>query len=201
MTLNTLADGLAQAYALKNSKLADQIPRGLRAKTDILQERFRARMDALGISDAMQADLTAKARRGIQRLVNACESPIEKSLAPWLVMQDYGPGFGTIPPVVHIPKEDEEGPVGDLVIVPQFAFVRYRFDFALVANTAERLRILAVECDGDVHLDNADRDRKRDAYLARWGIATIRTIGERIYNEPEEVSQRIIDAFLSHAGA
>jgi len=199
MTFSTLGDGLARSLSADSGQLADQSPRGLRATTDMLEKPFRARMHGLGISEAMQSKLMANARNCINMLVSACESPIEKALAPWLVMQDYGPDFHTVPPAVHLPERSDEGPVGDIIIVPQFRFIKYRLDFALISNLNGNVRILAVECDGDVHLDNRKRDRERDEYLACFGVRTIRTIGQRIYSEPEETSQRIVAAFLEHA--
>lgn len=201
MTFRTLGDGLRASVTSEKAALADQSPYGLSAATDMLEKPFRARMDSLGISDTMQADLLTKARASVQRLVKACESPIEKALAPWLVMQDYGPNYHTVPPMVHTREDKTVGPIGDIIIVPQFRFALYRLDFALISNVGRNVRILAVECDGDIHLDNRARDKERDEYLACFGVRTVRFTGQGVYREPEGTSQRIVAAFLEHAEA
>jgi hypothetical protein len=143
--------------------------------------RFKTRCALQGLSDEETARQFGRASAEMARGMDACESPIERALLPWLVFQDYGT-LHSAPARIHVAKDEALMPVGPVVIVPQMAFVRFRVDFGIVARAHGCMRIFAVECDGgDYHL--ADKDRKRDVYLKSWGIETIRLDGRAIYRD------------------
>lgn len=156
--------------------------------------RFRARWPMLGLSDVQGAKLLAQAHDDIRRASAVCESPIERNILPWLVLQDYGTLLDGVARV-HVPKDEPQMPVCPVVVVPQFAFVRFRLDFALVARAHDCMRIFAIECDGGSYHDAA-RDKQRDAYMNSWGVETIRLDGRAIYRdgrgEAEKVAQRLM---------
>lgn len=127
-----------------------------------------------------------------------CESPIEEMMLValgFMVIRGHE-GF----PVIHDLSSGEPWPNKNIVIVPQFAFARYRLDFLVTVGK----RWLAVECDGaDYHALPAQRirDRNRDDYLRDLGIPTIRYSGTwlkrngaKIADEIEAVLQEWKDA-------
>jgi hypothetical protein len=115
-----------------------------------------------------------------------CESPIERCLAPWLVMQD----FMAFPcPNRVVVLGDEPIVEGELRIVPQLPIEGYRIDFMLIAQKADRTRWLAVECDGAEYHDSS-RDFYRDQALTDLGIATLRATGSEIVHHPRRVALR-----------
>lgn len=137
-----------------------------------------------------------KASAEVAKGIELCESPIEKRLLPWLVCEDYGPHVQTCPVPVCDTKSDQLPPKGDLFIVPQFAFVKFRLDFALVRRmNGGRLGIVAVECDGSGY-HNAIRDTQRNGWLASFQIRTIRATGATINERPREVSARVAEAVM-----
>lgn len=161
-------------------------------------EKFGRACHSAGMSEVMTAQAIERGREAMNKANSATESPIEKLLLPWLIFQDYGQ-FMTYPARVHLPKEEHALPTTGIVIVPQFAFVRFRLDFAVVARHQGHSKIIAVECDGeDFH--NAARDDYRDRYLSSWGIETIRASGRLIHSDPHTVSERVARVALNWYG-
>lgn len=161
---------------------------------DVAAKHLFTRAAFLGLPS--QDHIVEKARAEVAKGLDLCESPIEKRLLPWLVCEDYGPHVLTCPVPVCNTKLDELPPKGDLFIVPQFAFVKFRMDFALVRRMAGgRLGIVAVECDGSGH-HNAVRDTLRNGWLASFQIKTIRAMGSTINERPREVSARVAEAVM-----
>ena len=151
---------------------------------------FRQRAHFLGLPEAAGDVMVAKARAYCDDAAKTVESPIERMLLPWLVMEDYGPKIGTIPAPVYIAKDKYLCPKGEIVIIPQSAFIRARLDFAVVTKHNGTLRIVAVECDGkDFH--SAQRDTLRDGFLASFGIPTVRASGSLIHTRPRDISARV----------
>lgn len=150
---------------------------------------FERVCDAAGMSDLMKKKAVETGQARMEIANPFTESPLEKIMLPWLIFQDYGP-FMTYPAAVHLPKEEDALPEKGIVIVPQFAFVRFRVDFAVVARHNGHSKIVAVECDG-AEYHNVARDQYRDRYLASWGITTVRADGKAIYREPQAVSERV----------
>jgi hypothetical protein len=134
------------------------------------------------------------ARGAIEQASHIMESPIERNILPFLIFGPYK-DFNCLTAEVHT-KDQEALPEAPIVIVPQFAFVRFRLDFAVVARLGGHTRIVAVECDGeDYHNghENCMRDWKRDRYLASWNIETIRISGKQIHQDPEQARYGVID--------
>lgn len=161
---------------------------------DLASKHLIKRAAFLGIPTADH--LIERAAAEVNKGIDLCDSPIEKRLLPWLVCEDYGPHVQTCPVPVCNTKLEELPPKGDLFIVPQMAFVRFRLDFALVRRMAgNRLGIVAVECDGaDYH--NAVRDTLRNGWLASFQIRTIRASGATINERPREVAARVAEAVM-----
>lgn len=154
------------------------------------------RGEMLGLSpDGIQAAITSGLRH-VARLHAHCESPIERDMATALVFANFRDS-ATFHAVSHIPKEDGRLPRAAVTIVPQFAFVKYRLDFAVIGQKGEQTKIFAVECDGaDFHKD-AHADRTRDLYLISFGIRVFRSSGSDINRDPVAVAEHIAFA-LAH---
>lgn len=198
--LVTAGDAVVAAlssFGGNRTALKDKFPFDAKANARLAMSRFSPRTRRLGMSDQMVDAAHDAGQEALIRLYKAAESPIERALAPWLIFADYGPKFLTVPPIVNIPKEDGGVMAGDLVIVPQFAFAKYRVDFMIVGVVGRARHMVAVECDGQEYHD-PQKDRERDAYFRSWGIATVRATGEQIYTSPQMVAGRVSDA-LSHA--
>lgn len=136
----------------------------------------------IGKEDAAKA--FAKARAAIARAYIHCESPIEKRILPALVFAYYGEQFATFPAEVHCPKDCESPPQGDVVIVPQFAFVKHRLDFAIIGEFSGHRKIVGVECDGREYHPDPKIDAVRDRYLRGFGIDVLRFTGAEIQHDP-----------------
>ena len=157
------------------------------------------RAEYLGLPASYADKAIEKAAETAERLAPLCESPIEAKLLPWLLVEDYGPLFQTFPVVGFNYTLDTVVPPGDLVIAPQFAFVRYRADFAILARLPHKQAIFAVECDGE-EFHQAVTDNPRDACFASWGVRTIRASGAEINARPRNVSALVSDAIQEWAG-
>lgn len=165
---------------------------------DVAIRHLKARRQAEGFGEQRIAVDVAKAAATCARLRKFCESPIEHMMVPWLVCQNYGQ-FSCGVPAAHVPAEDPVPPDAELMIVPQFAFARFRIDFALVAKIREHTKIVAIECDGRDYHKNAARDFRRDQYLLGWGIPTVRASGAEIARNPMHVGERVARFIVNYA--
>jgi hypothetical protein len=156
---------------------------------DIALHQFRLRMHAIGMGPEQAEKRIDKAIVSVERGRPSCESYIEEIMLPWLVFEDYGQ-ICEGPAEIHLPKEDDIPPRGPLMIVPQFAFAKYRMDFALVSRIGLVTRIVCVECDGAAFHGDPQKDFRRDAYLAAWGIPTVRINPTELREYPRRASRR-----------
>jgi very-short-patch-repair endonuclease len=189
----------ASIVTKRDRTLKDAIDRSGAASSFAL-DRFRRRWASLGVSAQMTESAIERGQAAINYGVYLCDSPIEKLLLPWLVFEDYGSQVSG--PARIIGPEDREMPIADLMIAPQFAFGRYRLDFALLVKDMKGARrIFAIECDGaEYHMDE-HADAIRDEYLREWGVTTIRASGSEIYRHPIAVSARVAEAVMDWCGA
>lgn len=121
-----------------------------------------------------------------------CESPIERNMLAALLTAQWS-GFETIPPRVHAALDKEEMlPDGDIVIVPQMAFLRYRLDFGLAIRVPGRpIQIVAVECDGaDFHTEYR-REVARINYLKTWGVPVFKFTGKEIHADAIDAARKV----------
>ena len=149
---------------------------------DLALKQIPARAKSLGITDPRA--YLHRAREDMTQGLALCESPIEKHLLPWLVVADYGEKVFSFPAPVCDVKRDGLPARGDIVIVPQFTFAKYRCDFAVIRRFSKSIGIVAVECDGEEY-HSAHRDVLRDGWLASFNIATVRFSGKHIYANPQ----------------
>jgi hypothetical protein len=164
---------------------------------DLAAVGFQSSAKRLGMGPEMTASALEKARVSMHRVCGVCDSPIEKALVPWLILANYDP-FLTAPARVHLVKEDKLPPVADVLIIPQFTFARFRFDFAVVGEWRGSSRIVAVECDGQDYHGRA-ADDVRDRYLAAFNITTIRATGSDAYHNPGRVAARVAQTLSTWA--
>lgn len=137
-----------------------------------LYEVVRFRLMKNDFRAYVRGGLKAACDGAVAAILSSCESTFEQDAAFRLLNLDYGPCV--VLPRVAL-SATFEGPHEDgMTICPQLRFGAMRVDFGLVAQRGEARAIVALECDGEAfHLDK-ERDRRRDARLARLGVETIR---------------------------
>lgn len=162
-------------------------------------KRMWTRMAALGVS----YDAAIKHREAhwadITECLKVCESPLERALLTALMVADY-PGTHVVPMVVHNPKTDAVFPSAECVLIPQFAFAKYRMDFGLVVRFNGKQLIIDIECDGADYHKNKINDRARDDYLRSWGIPVFRFKGSEIFEFPFACANKVISHVIEWRG-
>jgi len=153
---------------------------------------FRKRAATLGLSTVQLEQAEAEARRQFRKGTALCESPIERDALAALILAPWA-GFGTIPPLVHDAKADGALPAGDIVIVPQMAFVRFRLDFAVVVEIGGVRRIVALECDGEEYHQDHLKDEARDDYLKSWQVPVFRVRGKDLHTEADDAIRAAVN--------
>lgn len=163
-------------------------------------QKICRRLISLGVSED-QAKKHREALWGdVVDNLKRCDSPIERVMMAALMVSDY-PGAHVIPMVVHNPKIEAIFPDCECVLVPQFAFAKYRMDFGLVVRRDGRQLIIDIECDGaDYHKDKIN-DRARDDYLRSWGIPIFRFKGSEIYQYPFACADMVVSHIIEWRGA
>lgn len=148
---------------------------------------------AMGMNAEGIAYVERRAEAQYERAVAMTESPIERAMVAALIT-GYWRGCETIPPIVHDAGKDslESLPQGDVVIVPQMAFVKFRLDFAIVIEKDRRRQIVAIECDGAAFHRDAVKERFRNAYLSSWNIPTFRFKGSEINEDVIKAADEVI---------
>jgi len=154
--------------------------------------RLEERAAMLGLHTTAYPGIEAKARAEFAKGTPLCESPIERAMLAALITGPWA-GFSTLPAVVHnASNKDEMLPPGDVVIVPQMAFLRYRLDFGVVVEVGNARRIVCVECDGaDWHRDYA-KETKRVAYLKSWDIPVFKFTGSELHEDAIAAADMVI---------
>lgn len=157
-------------------------------------ERAKRELLTLGLTQQRVDDLHADAIRTFMENASLCESKIEQMMLGVLCQCVIGEAY---PPVVHNLMSDERWPDGYMVIVPQFPLARFRLDFLIRIGT----HTIAVECDGaDYHNspEARERDNRRDTYLKKLGVPTLRYSGQWIWKNRE---RGIADEIVAICGA
>lgn len=155
-------------------------------------ERLRRRARTMELRESVCNDVEALAYSEYVKGEPLCESPIERAMLAALITGEWS-GFGTIPPRVHNALDKTEMlPEGDVVIVPQMAFLRYRLDFGVVLEIKGRKQVVAIECDGaDFHTDY-EREVSRVNYLKGWGIPVFKFRGAELHDDALQSAHRAI---------
>ena len=186
--MRSLGEAVLSALSTDDSRLdrreADLV-------TEICDRAAQRRAAALEMPVPYARKLIDRAKANLVWAYEHCDSPIERRLLPALVFANYGEGFASFPAQIHCPKLDIAPPLGDLVIIPQFAFVRYRLDFAIIAEAEGRKKFVAVECDGQDYHKDADNDRARDEYLKAFGFDVFRFNGPEIQADPLSLATKV----------
>jgi hypothetical protein len=148
-------------------------------------EHLRRRARTMELSEASTELAIQQAQTEFAKGEALCESPIERAMLAALITGEWS-GFATIPPRVHNGMDkDEMLPWGDILIIPQMAFLRYRLDFGVLVR-------VAVECDGaDFHNDYR-RENLRVAYLKSWNIPVFKFTGKEIHADPHAAARKAI---------
>jgi very-short-patch-repair endonuclease len=112
---------------------------------------------------------------GRMRISDATESPIETILGQALI-EAVSTMF----------------PAGDVTVVPQFVWRRYRIDWAVLIAGAP---VLFVECDGQEYHSSEDarrRDAARDAECWSAGIEVARFTGSQIHYASRPCADKVV---------
>lgn len=157
---------------------------------DLGVQRLQERARDLGIVPERLASIAETAWAQFSKGTVLCESPIERSMLGGLLTANWR-GYATIPPLVHDVRGTEPLPAGDVLIVPQFAFARFRVDFLVAVEINDVRRMIAVECDGERFHMHADKERARVAYLEAWGIRVFKFKGSDIHADAMAAADRV----------
>ena len=133
--------------------------------------------------------ITEEINKAIIDAINICESPIEKHLFPWLLVQRHW--FFDYPTVLlrydrlKLPEHANGDAIG---LLPQCRIGQFRVDFAFVWKRAGDIVKVVIECDGDAYHTNKEKDLERSRNLLRIAnvIEIIRFTGGEIYRNPEK---------------
>lgn len=127
--------------------------------------------------------------KGIGVFVNKCKSPIEQTLAFYLIHMQYSLyGFNS--------------PIPDrLLIIPQKEIqineTNYIADFLLIVHGKDGMLKIVVECDGhEFHektKEQAAHDKKRDRDLTKAGYKILHFTGSEIYKNPNQCITEILE--------
>ncbi len=123
-------------------------------------------------------------RTQIVEAIDICESPIEKHLLPWLLMQHHW--LFDYPPIL-LRSDRLKIPKNSIGVVPQLRIGQFRVDFALVWKHMGRLMKGVIECDGaEYHSDEA-KDIARSGNLLKIADVLVirRFTGSEIYSRPD----------------
>lgn len=176
--------------------LADNIDEMLVQFRDAAPGLADAPSDAYAVLNAALARFgkpNASAVNDIVRGWSIAESPIEKRLLPFLILQDYGPrldGHAVLGPPLKGPG---------VAVIPQFRTAGARFDFLVWARRDGAECRVVVECDGAAFHDK-ERDAKRDAAAIKNGYVVVRASGSEIHAAPEKVATRVATIIGDWAG-
>lgn len=148
----------------------------------------------MGMNAAGQEYTERRAREQYAKAAEITESPIERSLIAALLTARWH-GFDTIPPLVHSSAKDSREllPLGDIIIVPQMAFIKFRLDFGLVIEKGGKRHIAAIECDGQEFHQDVVKDRFRDFYLNSWDIPVFRCKGGAIFEDALKEADEVVN--------
>jgi len=159
---------------------------------DLGLKTLRVRANTMNLSDDRWESVRAKAFEEYLKGETLCESPIERSMLAALITGQWS-GFGTIPPRVHSALDKEEMfPKGDVVIVPQMAFLRYRMDFGVIIEAKGHPQIVCVECDGHQFHQDFRKEALRVNYFKSWGIPVFKFTGSELHEDAIASAHRMI---------
>lgn len=177
--------------------LRDRTGKG-RTILDFGMNRIREHAAAMGMNSEGIAYVERRTREQYARAVLLTDSPIERAMIAALITGRWA-GCETIPPIVHNASKDslELLPLGDVIIIPQFAFVKFRLDFAVIIEKEGKRQIVDVECDGAAFHRDAVKDRFRGAYLNSWNIPVFRYKGSEIHEDAIAAADEVIAAICN----
>lgn len=149
--------------------------------------------------NASQPGYAGAATVAFEKAFPLCESPIEKLIMPWLVVQEYS--CFNYSPCVLLPGEQSHYVPYTVAVIPQLPIGGYRADFALAASRGGPVRFLVVECDGAEYHNGPKlvrRDIDRDVRITAHGrvLDVIRLTGAEIFDNPAHAAKRVERYFI-----
>lgn len=133
------------------------------------------------------------ARQGA--VAHLCESPIEIRLGAMLVLV-FETALTTPSLRFAVCSQAEQVNYGGryLLLIPQYKWKRWRYDFAL-RYSIDPKPLVFIECDGkEFHStpEQRETDRKKTEEAERLGIAMCRFTGSQIFKDPVECARAVI---------
>lgn len=146
-----------------------------------------------GYSQPFQEIVAAAARQAA--VAHLCESPIEIRLGAMLVLV-FETAFERTDLRFAVCSQAEQVNYGGryLLLVPQYKWKRWRYDFA-IRYSMDPKPLIFIECDGkEFHssVEQKDNDRRKDEEAARMQIHMCRFTGSRIHNDPVGCAREIV---------
>lgn len=186
--MTIIADALGSAFE-ENAALKD-VTGKFRTAQSFASYEMMSRWAQEGVSNDAIITMLDRAATAAIRLAMACDSPIEREMCAPLLMANYQ-GYATCPPAVHLPKEEERLPKGDVIIIPQMAILKYRLDFGIIGLHEDQSVIVGLECDGAEFHTDKQKDWKKTKYLESAGIRLVRVTGADIKADPVAVARKV----------
>jgi very-short-patch-repair endonuclease len=182
---------VGSGYAVE---LKDRVGKG-KTTLEFGMPRVRAHAFAMGMNAQGVDYVERRVHEQYGKALQMTESPIERSMIAALLTGRWA-GCDTVPPIIHDARRDsgELLQLGDVVIVPQMAFLKYRLDFGVVIEKNGNRQIIDVEVDGAAFHKDAAKDRFRSAYLNSWNIPTFRFKGSEVHEDACAAADEVISA-------
>lgn len=187
--MHNMLEGVGYGVELK-----DRVGKG-KTTLDFGMPRLRDQAYAMGMNNEGVAYVERRVHEQYAKALQMTESPIERAMIAALLTGRWA-GCETIPPIVHDARRDstELLQLGDVIIVPQMAFLKFRLDFGILVEKNGRRQIVDVEVDGAAFHQDAAKDRFRSAYLNSWDIPTFRFKGSAIHEDAIAAADEVIAA-------
>jgi len=125
------------------------------------------------------------------------ESPIETQFGGQLAgFLTIGCERARLPFAMLEGKKESDFASGTILLIPQFQWAGFRFDFALKVSDADRAMIL-IECDGEEFHSTDEQlanDQKKDAAAKVAGLVLFRFTGSEIFRNPDRCVRLVVEA-------
>ena len=144
-------------------------------------------------SPQFQEVVAAAARQAA--VAHLCESPIEIRLGAMLVLV-FETAFTDANLRFAVCSQAEQVNYGGryLLLIPQYKWKRWRYDFAL-RYSIDPKPLVFIECDGkEFHSTPEQRatDKKKDEEARRAGVFMCRFTGSQIFKDPVQCAREIV---------
>lgn len=155
----------------------------------------RAQYPGRGLTFSPQfAEVVAAANRQAA-VAHLCESPIEIRLGAMLVLV-FETAFDDANLRFAVCSQAEQVNYGGryLLLIPQYKWKRWRYDFA-IRYSFDPKPLIFIECDGkEFHStpEQRETDRKKNEEAARMQVHMCRFTGSQIFKDPVQCTREVV---------